>query len=92
MPHTGGPATRKIGLVELADGGTLSAIQQSFVDEFAVQCGYCIPGFVVAATALRDELDDPTREETEFGLAGNLCRCTGYYTILEAVRAAGVAR
>jgi len=76
----------------LADGETLSAMQRSFVDEFAVQCGYCIPGFVVAATALRADIEDPTRDETEFGLAGNLCRCTGYYSILEAVRNAGVTR
>ena len=73
----------------LADGETLSEMQQSFVDNFAVQCGYCIPGFVVSATALRNEIEDPTREEIELGLSGNLCRCTGYYAILEAVRAAG---
>lgn len=73
----------------LADGESLSAMQQSFVDNFAVQCGYCIPGFVVSATALREELDNPTRDEIELGLSGNLCRCTGYYAILEAVRAVG---
>lgn len=74
----------------LASPDALSAMQQSFVDNFAVQCGYCIPGFVVAATALRSEIDDPDRSEIELGLSGNLCRCTGYYTILEAVRTAGV--
>lgn len=73
----------------LASPGSLSAMQQSFVDNFAVQCGYCIPGFVVSATALRAEIDDPTRDEIELALSGNLCRCTGYYAILEAVRAAG---
>lgn len=73
----------------LAGDQALSAMQQSFVDNFAVQCGYCIPGFVVSATALVDELDAATREEIELGLSGNLCRCTGYYAILEAVRAVG---
>lgn len=84
----GGEVTTVEGL---ADDDTLSAMQQSFVDNFAVQCGYCIPGFVVSATALCEELDDPTREEIELGLSGNLCRCTGYYAILEAVRAAGAS-
>ena len=76
----------------LADSDALSAMQQSFVDNFAVQCGYCIPGFVVSATALRDEIEAPTREEIELGLSGNLCRCTGYYAILEAVRTAGESK
>lgn len=76
----------------LAGAETLSAMQQSFVDNFAVQCGYCIPGFVVSATALRSEIADPTRDEIELGLSGNLCRCTGYYAILEAVRTAEADR
>ncbi len=73
----------------LAGDAPLSVMQQSFVDNFAVQCGYCIPGFVVSATALRAEFEAPTRDEIELGLSGNLCRCTGYYAILEAVRATG---
>ena len=78
----------------IGDGDRLSRVQQAFVDDFAVQCGYCIPGLIVAATALDAELGDATRDEVEFGLAGNLCRCTGYYAILEAVRDAadGAAR
>lgn len=72
----------------LADGPVLSTMQQQFVEAFAVQCGYCIPGFVTAAAALAAEVDLPTEDEIEFGLSGNLCRCTGYYTIVEAVQAA----
>ena len=73
---------------DLADGETPSAMQASFVDKFAVQCGYCIPGFVMAATVLVAEIDSPTKPEIELGLSGNLCRCTGYYSIIEAVQAA----
>ena len=65
-------------------------IQQAFVDEFAVQCGYCIPGFLVAGATLLEEIDDPTDDEIRLGLAGNLCRCTGYYPIVRAVEIAGV--
>ena len=63
-------------------------MQQQFVDKFAVQCGFCIPGFVMAAAALGDEIDTPSTAQIELGLSGNLCRCTGYYTIIEAVRSA----
>lgn len=74
-----------------ADDG-LSALQEAFVDEFAVQCGFCIPGFLVAGSALLDEVDHPSDEQIELGLAGNLCRCTGYYPIATAVRVAGRSR
>ena len=73
----------------LADGEHLHPLQQAFVDHFAVQCGYCIPGFLVAGAALLDELDDPSDEAIRLGLAGNLCRCTGYYPITTAVKVAG---
>lgn len=76
---------------ESADG-ELSVMQRQFVDSFAVQCGYCIPGFVMAATALVDEITAPTRDEIEFALAGNLCRCTGYYPIVAAVEKAAAIR
>lgn len=66
--------------------GSLAPIQQSFVDEAAVQCGFCIPGFIVAADSLRGEVGEPTPVQIKQGLAGNLCRCTGYYKIEEAVR------
>ena len=70
--------------------GTPHAIQQAFVDEFAVQCGFCIPGFIVAGAALLDELHDPTLDDIRLGLSGNLCRCTGYYPIMQAVQRASV--
>jgi carbon-monoxide dehydrogenase small subunit len=72
----------------LADGDTLDPIQQSFVDQGAVQCGFCTPGLVVAAHDLLNRVPDPSDEEIREALAGNLCRCTGYEKILDAVRAA----
>lgn len=65
-------------------------IQGAFVDRFAVQCGFCIPGFLMAGARLVDELDDPTRDQIALGLSGNLCRCTGYYPIIDAVQSAAV--
>ncbi len=73
----------------LADGEQLHPLQQSFVDEFAAQCGFCIPGFLVAGSALLDELPDPSVEQIRLALSGNLCRCTGYYPITTAVQVAG---
>jgi len=72
----------------LADGETLDPIQQSFVDQGAVQCGFCTPGLVVAAHDLLNRVPDPSDEEIREALAGNLCRCTGYEKILDAVRVA----
>jgi carbon-monoxide dehydrogenase small subunit len=72
----------------LADGGTLDPVQQSFVDAGAVQCGFCTPGLVVAAHDLLNRVPDPSDEEIREALAGNLCRCTGYEKILDAVRVA----
>lgn len=69
-----------------ADTDSLAPIQQAFIDAAAVQCGFCIPGFIVAADSLRSEFDKPTDEQIKQGLAGNLCRCTGYYKIEDAVR------
>lgn len=68
--------------------GTLTAIQQAFVDGFAVQCGFCTPGFVMTLTALIEENPSPTAGEVRDALSGNLCRCTGYTTIVDAVLAA----
>lgn len=65
--------------------GNLSRIQQAFVDEGAVQCGFCTPGFVMSATALVEDGEKLTREEIRRGMAGNLCRCTGYQNIVRAV-------
>lgn len=63
----------------------LHTIQQAFVDSTASQCGYCTPGFIMAAKALLDANRNPTREEIMHGISGNLCRCTGYYQIVDAV-------
>lgn len=70
----------------IADGSQLDPLQQAFIDEAAVQCGFCIPGFIVAGDALRREFPSPNDEQIDQGLAGNLCRCTGYYKIQEAFR------
>jgi aerobic carbon-monoxide dehydrogenase small subunit len=65
--------------------GRLDPVQQAFVAEGAAQCGYCIPGMIVAARALLDRHPQPTEAEIRAGLAGNLCRCTGYQKIIQAV-------
>lgn len=66
----------------------LHPIQQAFINVGAVQCGYCTPGMVLAAKALLDRIPHPTEEEIRRGLSGNLCRCTGYQKIVDAVRKA----
>ena len=72
----------------LAENGALHAMQQAFHAHHALQCGYCTPGFVLAAVSLLREHPNPTEEEIRHGLEGNLCRCTGYHNIVEAVKAA----
>ena len=72
----------------LANLTSLHPIQAAFVEKGAVQCGFCIPGFLVAGSALISETPSPTPEQITHGLAGNLCRCTGYYKIIEAVEQA----
>lgn len=69
-------------------GGGLHPIQQAFIDCGAVQCGFCTPGMVMAAKALLDQNQDPTEDEIKEAMKGNLCRCTGYAKILEAVKRA----
>ena len=82
-------AGSQVVTVEGIGSDDLHPVQQAFIDQFAVQCGYCIPGFIVAGASLLDEVDDVTREQVVDGLAGNLCRCTGYYKIIDAMLEAG---
>jgi carbon-monoxide dehydrogenase small subunit len=76
----------------LAQRGRLAALQQAFVDHGAVQCGFCIPGMIMAATALLDRVPRPTVADVEEALSGNLCRCAGYSRIIKAVLAAADRR
>lgn len=71
-----------------AADGTLHPMQQAFMENHGLQCGYCTPGMVMAATSLLEEIPNPTEEEVRLGLEGNLCRCTGYHNIVKAVLAA----
>jgi len=71
----------------LAKGGELHPIQQAFVDHGAIQCGFCTPGMIMSAKALLDRNPTPTEDEIREGISGNLCRCTGYLKIVEAIQA-----
>ena len=72
----------------LAENGKLHPIQQAFVDHGAIQCGFCSPGMILSAKALLDENPRPTEREIRTAISGNLCRCTGYQKIVEAVQSA----
>ena len=74
------------GLV--GEHGVLHPIQQAFVDHGALQCGFCAPGMIMSAKALLDRNPNPTEDEIKEGISGNLCRCTGYVKIVEAIEAA----
>ena len=78
---------REIETIEgMADGAELHPLQRKFLDHGALQCGICTPGFLISARALLNRNPDPSEEEIRFGLAGNLCRCTGYDKIVRAVQ------
>jgi carbon-monoxide dehydrogenase small subunit len=80
---------RQITTIEgLADKRNLHPLQEAFIERGAIQCGFCTPGMILSAKALLDETPHPSKIEVKEGLAGNLCRCTGYVKIVEAVQAA----
>ncbi len=73
------------------DDGTLHQMQQAFMENHGLQCGYCTPGMVMAATSLLAENANPSENDVRIGLEGNLCRCTGYHNIVKSVLAAASA-
>ena len=75
----------------MANGTELHPMQQAFMENHGLQCGYCTPGMVMAATSLLNEIPDPSEQDVRIGLEGNLCRCTGYHNIVKAVLAAAEA-
>jgi carbon-monoxide dehydrogenase small subunit len=80
---------REVLTVEgLASDGELHPLQMAFIEHGAVQCGYCTPGMLMSAKALLDRKPHPTEEEIKVAISGNLCRCTGYAKIVEAIKAA----
>jgi carbon-monoxide dehydrogenase small subunit len=80
---------KKVTTIEgLTDAqGNLHPIQKAFIEQGAIQCGFCTPGMVLSAKALLDENPKPSEEEIRHGIAGNLCRCTGYLQIIQAIKA-----
>ena len=82
----------KISTVEsLASDGELTALQQTFNEHHALQCGYCTPGMLMSATALLARNPHPSEDDVRYALQGNICRCTGYVNIVEAVVAVGAS-
>ena len=72
----------------MAQGGTMHPIQQAFHEHHGLQCGFCTPGMLLAALTLLEDNPSPSDDEIKLGMDGNLCRCTGYYNIVDAIRAA----
>lgn len=90
-PQAGGRDVVTIEGVRGADGGP-NDLQQNFIDYGAVQCGYCIPGMVLAGEALLAKTLEPTRDDIREAISGNLCRCTGYHQIVDAIEATAACR
>lgn len=90
VPAIQAAGTSIVTIEALAGAGELDAVQRAFIDEGGAQCGICTPGMVLAARALLERYPHPTDEQIREGLAGNLCRCTGYMRIFAAVKAAAV--
>jgi len=85
-------AGRRVETIEgLAAGGVLNRVQRAFHEKLGTQCGFCTPGMIMAAEALLRKTPDPTADQIREALAGNLCRCTGYVKIIEAVQTAAAA-
>jgi len=76
----------------MAQGGEMHPMQKAFMENHGLQCGYCTPGMVMAATSLLKENPNPTEEEVRIGLEGNLCRCTGYHNIVKSVLACAAGK
>lgn len=88
VPALAAQGSQVITVESLGDRENLHALQESFISEGAIQCGYCTPGMLMSAKALLDENPDPSDEEIKEAIAGNICRCTGYVSIERAIKKA----